>query len=309
MKKLMLSLVALLLVCASLFTLTACLGNTPTTDENGNPVTTTKPNGSEIVAPGSQMNVKFFKVGKSNATLIRSGDIAILIDTGDDNDEDPVDGKQDDGVKILTYLAEKGVTELDMIIVSQFNKKHYGALDTILGGVTVKEIYEPSYAKTGASYDAYRAALTKANITPKVIKEETALKAGDLNLTVYPAKSTTSAADQDEYYSLAIAVDGPGMDVLIASDIYGARVNEVITALKGKTFDILQVPKHGAFNGEVETLIDAVKPKYAVIFASANNPADARTVNLLAEKKITTYITKDGSVEAKYKNNALTVKQ
>lgn len=303
MKKRILTLLSLTLVLFTLFSLVSCVGTPATTTEgSGTPGTNGTPGTAD------QVNVKFFKMGKANATLIRSGDVAILVDTGENDDEDG-NGKQDDGEKILAYLAEKGVTELDYVIVSQFNKNHYGALGTIMDGVTVKKVIEPSYTKTGTAYDEYRAALTKANITPEVVTDVKEITANGLTLTLYPAKSTTSSAEQDEYYSLAVAVDSKGMDVLIASDIFGARVSELITALNGKKFDILQVPKHGAFNDQVENLVNATSPKYAVIFASANNPADPRTVNLLTEKEITTYITMNGSVEAKYKNNTLTVKQ
>lgn len=308
MKKIILLTLSLLLVCATLLGLTACVTPDGTTDAG------TSQGGSQGGEPdgevtlSGQVNVKFFKVGKANATLIRSGDIAILVDTGDEKDED-TNNKQDDGEKILAYLAEKGVTELDYVIISQFNKKHYGSLSTILEGVTVKNVIEPSYAKTGTSYDDYRAALAKANITPEVVKTTKELTAGGLKLTLYPTSKTTTSADLDEFYSLAIAVESNGLDLLIASDIFGARIPELITALGGKTFDILQVPKHGAFDDQVESLIDAVSPKYAVIFASVNNPADTRTLNLLSEKNITTYVTMNGSVEAKYKNSELTIKQ
>jgi len=301
MKKILLFAFSLLLVCTSLLSFSACgTADTTTTPVGGSQDT-------EFVGNG-KVNIKFFKVGKANATLIRSGNLAILVDTGENDDEDG-NGKQDDGEKILEYLAEKGVTRLDYVIISQFNKNHYGAMQTILEGVSVKNVIEPSYTKTGTAYDAYRAALAKANITPEVVSATKEIVAGDLKLTLYPTALTTTSADQDEFYSLAVALDSDGLDVLIASDIFGARVPELITALGGKKFDILQVPKHGAYNDQVESLIDATSPAYAVIFASANNPADPRTVNLLAEKSITTYITMNGSVEAKFNDSTLTVKQ
>ena len=309
-KNLLLPFVALILIVASLFTLSAC--GTPTTTTEGSDITTTAPTGDTTDPTPSvgdgKVNVKFFKVGKANATLIRSGDLAILVDTGE-NDDDDANGKQDDGEKILEYLAEKGVTEIDYLIVSQFNKNHYGAVGTILEGVTVKNVIEPKYTKTGNAYDEYRAALAKANMTPEVVSEDKTITAAGLTVTIYPAKSTTSSADQDEYYSLVVSVESAGMDILIASDIFGARINEIIASLNGKKYDILQVPLHGAYNDKVESLIDAVAPKYAVVFASANNPADPRTLKLLSDKDITTFITMNGSVEGKFKNDVLTVKQ
>lgn len=324
MKKIILIAVALALVLCLAVTLASCsCGSTPTetSADSGNTNTPGNTNSAEGTdspttnnngTPGTpsvnddKVNIKFFKCGKANATLIRSGDVTILIDCGEEEDEDG-NGKQDDGEKILEYLAEKGVTEIDYFILSQFNKNHYGSVPTILEGVTVKKILEPSYTKTGNLYNAYRNAVSKAGLTPEVISKDTTVTAGALTLTIYPA--TTAGLDTDEYYSLAVAVESEGLNALIASDVSGARATSLIQSLNGKTFDILQVPAHGEYNDTVASLITATAPKYAVIFASANNPEDARTLKILTDKGITTYITKNGSVEAKYKNNTLTVKQ
>ena len=316
MKKIILTAVALALVLAMTLAFASC-GSTPTetTADNGEATqptgtdstpTTGAPTNNNTPAADEKVNVKFFKMGKANATLIRSGDTVILIDCGEEEDEDN-NGKQDDGEKILEYLAEKGVTEIDYLILSQFNKNHYGSVPTILEGVTVKKVLEPGYTKTGNLYNTYRAALSKAGITPEVINKDTTITADGMTLTLYPA--TKAGLDSDEYHSIAVALDSDGLDVLVASDVSASRTTELIKSLNGKTFDILQVPAHGEYNDTVESLITATNPKYAVIFASANNPEDARTVKLLNEKNITTYVTKNGSVEAKYKNDTLTVKQ
>ncbi len=326
MKKIILAAVALALVLSMAVTFAACGGSTPTeTTNNGGgtnpgtdapqtpgdtgspstPGTPGNPGGTPVV-DDDKVNFKFFKCGKANATLIRSGDIAILIDCGEEEDEDG-NGKQDDGEDILEYLAEKGVTEIDYLILSQFNKNHYGSVPTILEGVTVKKILEPNYTKTGNLYNVYRDAVAKSGITPEVISKDTTITAGALTLNIYPA--TTAGLDTDEYYSLAVAVDSEGLDVLVASDVSGARTTALIKSLNGKKFDILQVPAHGEYNDTVESLITATNPKYAVIFASDNNPEDARLVKILKEKGITTFVTKGGSVEAKFKNDTLTVKQ
>lgn len=319
MKRIILVALALALVFCLAVTLASCGGTTPTETTNNSDVTdnetpaTGAPDSSnnnnttdKPTVDDDKVNFKFFKCGKANATLIRSGDIAILIDCGEEEDEDG-NGKQDDGEDILEYLAEKGVTEIDYLILSQFNKNHYGSVPTILEGVTVKKILEPNYTKTGNLYNVYRDAVAKSGITPEVISKDTTITAGALTLNIYPA--TTAGLDTDEYYSLAVAVDSEGLDVLVASDVSGARTTALIKSLNGKKFDILQVPAHGEYNDTVESLITATNPKYAVIFASANNPEDARLVKILNDKSITTFVTKNGSVEAKYKNDTLTVKQ
>ena len=300
-------LLAVLLIFSTVLSLAAC-GTTPAgTDDNGGSNNNNNNNNNGTSSADGKINVKFFKVGKANATLIRTPDGNILIDCGEEEDEDG-NGKQDDGEKILEYLAGKGVTTIDLLVVSQFNKNHYGSVPTILEGVTVKKVIEPAYTKDGNTYTAYREALTKANLTPEVISAEKTITLGDSSLTFYPATTPSSTADADEYNSLAVAFEYGDFGVLVASDIFGSRTTALIESLGGKTFDILQVPYHGTFNDTVDDLLDAVKPDYAVIFASANNPEDVRTVNLLTARNITYYVTKNGAVEAKFQGT-LTVKQ
>lgn len=258
--------------------------------------------------PSSQIHVKLFKVGKANATLIRTPNSAVLIDDGENDDEDG-NGKYDDGEKILEYLAEKSVTKIDYLIVTQFNKNHYGSTPTILEEVTVENIIEPDTTKTGTAYDAYRAAVEASGITPTVVSEITEIECDGVKYTIYPAEEDAVVADQDEYYSLAVSVEYGDFSLLLASDVFGARTESLIASLAGKTFDVLQVPMHGAYNDTVESLITATDPDYAVIFASYNNPEDERVTNILTEKGITFYVTKDGSVEVKYENGVLNVKQ
>ncbi len=313
--------VALLLIVVTCITVVACgAGATTTTKDNGGNGTTTPSaggttapittDGGEIVVPAGSNNiyVKFFKVGKANATLVRTENAAILIDNGE-NDDDDNNTKFDDGEKILEYLAEKSVTKIDLMIVSQFNKNHYGSTPTILEGITVEKIIEPDYNKTGAAYEAYTAALTKAGITPEAVNKTTTLTIDGATFTIYPATTTTAAADQDEFYSLAVSVEIGEFSLLLASDIYGQRVTSLITELNGKKFDILQIPMHGAYYESTKTLIEAVTPEYAIIFASLNNPEDVRITNILTEKNISFYVTKGGSVEAKYKDGVFSIKQ
>ncbi len=302
------SILALLLALVLAFSALALTACGDPADTTGTGDSTGEPGDNQDPVGDGKINVKFFKVGKANATLIRTEDAAILIDTGDEKDEDG-NGKTDDGEKILAYLAEKSITKLDYVIISQFNKNHYGSLGTIMEGVTVEKVIEPDYDKTGGQYEAYRKVLSDAGITPQVISEKTTFRCSGIDFTLYPATMTTSSADQDEFYSLVVAAESGDFSMLLASDIFGARTTALIEELNGKTFDLLQVPFHGAYNDTVEALINAVSPKYAVIFASDNNPEDVRVMNLLSAKEITTFVTKGGSVEAKFKDGTLTVKQ
>lgn len=308
----LLSLAAALILALSAVSCSSDTGLTSDTNGPGgngsdDPTVTQTP-GTNGGDPSSYIHVKLFKVGKANATLIRTANSAVLIDNGDNEDDDG-NGKYDDGEKILEYLAEKSVTKIDYLIVTQFNKNHYGSTPTILEGVEVKNIIEPNTTKTGTAYDSYRKAVDASGITPQVVSGVTEISCDGVKYTIYPAEKDAVVADQDEYYSLAVSAEYDDFSILLSSDIFGARMESLIASLAGKTFDVLQIPMHGAYNDGIESFITAVDPDYAVIFASYNNPEDSRVTRILSDKGITFYVTKDGSVEVKYEDGVLNVKQ
>ena len=107
--------------------------NTGTDDGNaaGNePVTGTETDGKcEITA---------FATGKADSLLIRSGDVNILIDAGEETDAE----------LICSRMKEKGVSRIDLLIVTHFDRDHAGGVPQIMENFEVEEVYYPDYATT-----------------------------------------------------------------------------------------------------------------------------------------------------------------
>jgi competence protein ComEC len=71
-------------------------------------------------------------VGQGDALLIRSGYHAVLVDTG-----------QNDAT-LLRALARQGVSRLDAVILTHLDEDHCGALDALVGAVSVEHVYVAS---------------------------------------------------------------------------------------------------------------------------------------------------------------------
>jgi len=71
--------------------------------------------------PGT-LRVRCFKIGKADAFLLRMSRHAVLIDAGED----------DDAPEILDYLADNGITELDCLILTHFDKRSIGGAQELL---------------------------------------------------------------------------------------------------------------------------------------------------------------------------------
>lgn len=315
MKKSLVILIAVMLLTA--LVLASCTPVAPsttsaeTTAEKTGATTATGPvettgsagtnNGTDPITPDdSKVYVKIFKCGKADSFLVRTENSAVLIDAGEDDDYD----------KILAYLEEKGVTKLDYMIITQFNKNHTGSVGPILSGVEVGTILEPSYKKSSTSYTIYTQALAAAKKTAEQVTEVKTLTLDDAVLTIYPSEVTYTGTDFDEYNSLVISLSYKGNDLLFAGDVFGSRITEVMNKLEGKNFDIVKVPNHGIFDTKSESFINSLSADYAVITASDKNPADERVVSYLtAAGAKTVYITKDGAVEIRLCNGYYQIKQ
>ena len=87
---------------------------------------------ANLVAPGSvasDAQAVMLDVGQGDAMLVRDGDAAVLVDTG----EDPT--------VLLKALARHGVTRLDAVLISHKDIDHAGALSGLAGVVQVGHVY------------------------------------------------------------------------------------------------------------------------------------------------------------------------
>ncbi|MCR5330008.1 MAG: MBL fold metallo-hydrolase, partial [Lachnospiraceae bacterium] len=109
---------------------------TATGNGEGNDLSDTDGNGQDVA--GTNCIITAFAVGKADAILISSGDANILVDAGEEADAE----------YILAKLKEKGISRLDLLLVTHFDKDHAGGVPQILENIAVDRIYYPDYANT-----------------------------------------------------------------------------------------------------------------------------------------------------------------
>ena len=92
---------------------------------------------------GSSLEVHYLDVGQGDATLIRCGEAAMLIDAGNNSK----------GTQIQAYLEHQGIETLDYVIGTHPDADHIGGLDVVLYKFDCKTVIMPDYEKDTKTYE------------------------------------------------------------------------------------------------------------------------------------------------------------
>lgn len=301
-KKIIALLLSAVMLVLSLAACSTTGGSTTVTDADGNVITVGK--NENNTDKSGKIKFKFLKAGRSTCIVIRTPAGNIMIDAAADDKTD----------KVLTYLAEKNIKDIDYLILTNYSKKHIGGLPAILSSkqVTFKNVFAPAYTKASNTYTQLETALTGAGITATKVSENTEITLGDVKLTIYaPHKNYSTESDEnDECNSLAVSIEYEGKSFLMTSRIKGERTAELISDLGGKTFDLITVPNYGIYDQSYDSLFESLKATYSIAFCSNNadkTQMDVKTITTLTNAKTLIYATRDGSVEVDMSKDGVTV--
>lgn len=231
----------------------------------------------------------FLKVGKADAIVIENNGQTMVIDAGE----------EDDGLKITEFLQQKGVTTIDILIITHFDKDHVGGADTLISQIPADRVLLPDYEGAGTDYADFMNALEETSITPEKISAAESFSFGDARVTVEPPASyetPDNAVEYDNNFSLVTTITHGTNRMLFTGDIEKQRIREMLAAKDIQECNFLKVPHHGVYNTALEELIGTVRPQYAVICSSDKNPAETATLELLKKYGADVLETRHGNI-------------
>lgn len=228
--------------------------------------------------------ISVLSVGKADAIVLDTKKHCIVIDCGE----------KGDGKKILDKLEQKGITSIDYLFITHFDKDHIGGAAKVIKNIEVKRIIVPNYEGSNDEYKSFLKAAEECKITPSVITEIKRLILDDILLEIYPPEKRFYG-EGDNDFSLAIGISHGKNKFLFAGDAEEERTTELMSELEGD-YDFLKVPHHGRYDANTEEFIRYISPKYSVITDSEKNPADIKTINTLSSCGSEIYYTRNGDV-------------
>ena len=229
------------------------------------------------------------KIGRADNMVLMCGGSTMVIDCA----------KEENGEEILEYLAQKGVEQIDILIITHFDDDHMGGAGTVVEGIPVKRILVPAYEGSGKRYNRLMEAAKSIGIGPERLLADIEFRLGDALVTVEPPASyeiPDSGEDYDNNFSLITTVVLGENRLVFTGDIEEERISQWLESGKVKKCDVLKIPHHGLYNEPLEELVGVMQPSYAVICDSEKSPAGERTVSMLEENGAQCLETKDGEI-------------
>lgn len=256
--------------------------------------------GTSGKAADNELKVLFFNAGKADAVLLYTDESAVLIDSGESGY----------GQRILAAMADAGIESLDAMIITHFDKDHVGGAAEVLSGIDVKQVLTSNYPKESDEYSAFVKALEEADLNASVISGSDAYE-----LVLDGVSYSVDGPDREVYdsnpsnnSSLIISVTYGDTSFLFAGDAQNDRIEEYLQDHAG-TYDVLKVPYHGNYQKKLKDLLASASPVTAVITCSASEGGEEKTLQLLDEAGISTYLTWQGDILVRSDGTSVTVQQ
>lgn len=207
---------------------------------------------------GGEAEVTFFDVGEGDAALIRTPEHAtVLIDSGHNGE-------------IVSLLRSKGVSRIDLLIISHSHADHTGGLSALAREFPVTEIWY-----SGGFHRKVQQVVEQLGSPEPVVAGKTKVL-GQLSLIVlHPeiyASSERRAESNVNNRSLVVKVTYGGTRYLFPGDCELGCWEEMFELHRSELrATVLKAAHHGSWNGTNSGVLGSVRPEVVVISCGREN--------------------------------------
>ena len=204
---------------------------------------------------GSYLRVDYVDVGQADFIVVECDGVYMTIDGGNVADSQLV----------YSYLQERGIDEVETVVVTHAHEDHCGGVSAILNAVTAGKVYSPV-----TEYDtkAFRNVVSAAQaqgleITVPVVGEMFTLGSAQVQV-IGPVKSYKDPNDT----SIVLRLTFGERKFLFTGDAETTSEYDIMDAGFDVSADVLKVGHHGSSTSTSYLWLRTVAPTYAVISSS-----------------------------------------
>ncbi len=199
-------------------------------------------------------SITVLDVGQADSILIRDGAHTVLVDAGVDD-------------QVVDALVRNNVFKLDAVVVTHWDKDHWGGLPDILSRYPVGAIVVARGAAASApdELSTYTDRLLELDAGDRLAIGRFSCRA------VWPGEEVKGGENGDSIVLLARygSDDGRGLSVLLTGDTEVEQESEYVDAVGD--IDVLKLGHHGSAKSVDESILNVLTPELAIASAGADN--------------------------------------
>lgn len=217
----------------------------------------------------SGLEVHFIDVGQGDATLVKNGNAAMLIDTGEDTA----------GTQLADYLQNQGVDRLDYLVLTHPDSDHIGGAPDIIERIQIDRVFMSDFEKDNETYRKLMQALDDKELSWSVPETGSDWSLGTARITIVGPWESYSDPNNS---SIALLLQNGSNTFLFTGDVEEEAERDILESKISVKADVYKAGHHGSKTSSCQEFVDAVDPRTAVISCGEGNSyghPDAQTLN------------------------------
>ena len=225
-----------------------------------------------ITSKRDNLEINFIDVGQGDSTLIRVSNKTILIDGGGSSYGETFDvGEQ----TLFPYLLDRGINEIDYVIVSHFDSDHCQGLNFVMENMKVKNAIISSLGQESNEYDTFINLAQKQETNLIYVKKGDIIKIGEAIIKILFPDNDPIPDNEKNNNAIVFKFLWKNVSILFTGDIEEKAENKILNLYEDNLEElkstILKVAHHGSKTSTTKVFLEAVKPQIALIGVGENN--------------------------------------
>lgn len=231
----------------------------------------------------SLLSIHMIDVGQGDSILVQTPtNKNILIDVGDEDSENI----------IISYLRQKRIKTIDIIIATHPDSDHIGSLDNIIKKFNVNSIYMPEQSTDSEAYQNLINSCTDKNLSIQHLYKNDVLNI-DNNINIY-VLSPSYIQEESNLNSIVFKLTFNDNSFLFMGDAEEENEKEILHSFKLNNINFIKIGHHGSNSSSSLEFIKKISPDIAAISCGYKNQyghPHREVINNLKQNHVSIYRT------------------
>ncbi|HBG8468779.1 TPA: MBL fold metallo-hydrolase [Clostridioides difficile] len=213
----------------------------------------------------SLLSIHMIDVGQGDSILVQTPtNKNILIDGGDEDSENIIIENI-----IISYLRQKRIKTIDIIIATHPDSDHIGSLDNVIKKFNVNSIYMPEQSTDSEAYQNLINSCMDKNLSIQYLYKNDVLNI-DNNINIY-VLSPSYIQEESNLNSIVFKLTFNDNSFLFMGDAEEENEKEILHSFKLNNINFIKIGHHGSNSSSSLEFIKKISPDIAAISCGYKN--------------------------------------